>query len=174
MLPYVKEMTSPSLMNEMGHSKPVHCDNPERWGGEGCGRGVHSGERRYTHGWFMSTYGKNHHNIVKQLPSYWNKKQTKNFSCGTVVKESACDVGFLGLIPGWGRSPEEGIDNSLQCSCLENCMYRAACWTIYMGYIAHGVSKSPRQLSDFLSLFHFSWIKLSKIVKPQVIAYADI
>ena len=117
---------------------------------------------------------KNHHNIVKQLPSYWNKKQTKNFSCGTVGKESACDVGFLGLIPGWGRSPEEGIDNSLQCSCLENCMYRAACWTIYMGYIAHGVSKSLRQLSDFLSLFHFSWIKLSKIVKPQVIAYADI
>ena len=29
------------------------------------GRGVQDGEHMYTHGWFMSTYGKNHYNIVK-------------------------------------------------------------------------------------------------------------
>ena len=28
-------MTSPSLMHETGHSKPVHWDNPEGWDGMG-------------------------------------------------------------------------------------------------------------------------------------------
>ena len=32
-LPYVKQITSPRLMNETGYSKPVHWDNPEGWDG---------------------------------------------------------------------------------------------------------------------------------------------
>ena len=32
----------------------------------------------------------------------------------------SADVGELGLIPGWGRSPGGGHGNALQCSCLEN------------------------------------------------------
>ena len=35
---------------------------------DGMGReweGVQDGEHMYTHGWFMSMYGKNHYNIVK-------------------------------------------------------------------------------------------------------------
>ena len=44
-------------------------DNPEGWGGEGGGRGVQDGEHTYTHGWFMSVFGKNHYNTVKQLAS---------------------------------------------------------------------------------------------------------
>ena len=35
-------------------------------------------------------------------------------------KESACNEGHLGLIPGSGRSPGEGNGNPLQYSCLEN------------------------------------------------------
>ena len=35
----------------------------------GGGRGVQDGEHMYTHGWFMSMYGKNHYNIVKLLAS---------------------------------------------------------------------------------------------------------
>ena len=35
-------------------------------------------------------------------------------------KESACSVGDLGWIPGWGRSPRGGHGNPLQYSCLEN------------------------------------------------------
>ena len=35
-------------------------------------------------------------------------------------KESACNVGDLGSIPGLGRSPGRGHGNSLQCSCLDN------------------------------------------------------
>ena len=64
-LPYVKQITSPSVINETEHSKPVHWDNPEGWGGEGGGRGVRDGGHMYTHGWFMSVYGKTHHNVVK-------------------------------------------------------------------------------------------------------------
>ena len=41
-LPYVKEMTSPSLIRETGHSKPVHWDNPEGWDGD-VGTHVHRG-----------------------------------------------------------------------------------------------------------------------------------
>ena len=33
------------------------------WGGGG--KGFQDGGHMYAHGWFMSVYGKNHHNIVK-------------------------------------------------------------------------------------------------------------
>ena len=59
-LPYVKQMTSPGSMCETRHSKLVHGDNPEEWDGEGGGGGVRVGGHMYTHGWFMSMYGKNH------------------------------------------------------------------------------------------------------------------
>ena len=63
-LSYVKRITSPGSMHETGCSALVHWDDPERWGGEGGGRGVQDGEHSYTHGRFMS-YGKNHYKIVK-------------------------------------------------------------------------------------------------------------
>ena len=48
-----------------GVLRPVHWNDPEGWDGEAGEREVQDGEHMYTHGWFMSTYGKNHHNIVK-------------------------------------------------------------------------------------------------------------
>ena len=53
------------------------------------------------------------------------------FPCGSADKESACDVGDLGSIPGLGRSPGEGNGNALQYSGLETRIY-----------IVHGISKS--------------------------------
>ena len=41
---------------------------------------------------------------------------------GSAGKESTCNVGDLGLIPGLGRSPEEGKGYPLQHSDLENSM----------------------------------------------------
>ena len=35
-------------------------------------------------------------------------------------RESSCNVGDLGLIPGLGRSPGGGHGNPLHCSCQEN------------------------------------------------------
>ena len=37
-------MTSPSSMHETGHSKLVHWDDPEGWGGEGGGGGFGLGD----------------------------------------------------------------------------------------------------------------------------------
>ena len=42
------------------------------------------------------------------------------FPGGSDGKESACNTGDLGLIPGLGISPRGGHGNSLQYSCLEN------------------------------------------------------
>ena len=42
------------------------------------------------------------------------------FPCGSAGKESTCNVGDLGSVPGLGRSSEGGHSNPLQNSCLEN------------------------------------------------------
>ena len=55
-----------------------------------------------------------------------DEKKTRNvltilgFPGGSGSKETACNVGDLGLIPGLGRSPGGGHSNPLQYSCLEN------------------------------------------------------
>ena len=52
-------------MHETECSELVHWDDPEGWDGEGGGREGQDGEHMYTLGWFMSMYGKNHHNTIK-------------------------------------------------------------------------------------------------------------
>ena len=44
------------------------------------------------------------------------------FPCGSAGKESACNAGDLGLIPGLGRSHGEGKGYPLRYSDLENSM----------------------------------------------------
>ena len=44
----------------------------------------------------------------------------------SVSKESACNAGDLGVIPGLGRFPGEGNGNPLQYSSLKNPMDRGA------------------------------------------------
>ena len=56
-------------------------------------------------------------------------------------KESACQAGDSGSIPGLGRSPGEGNGNPLQYSCLENPMDRGA-WRATV----HRVAKSWTRL----------------------------
>ena len=58
------------------------------------------------------------------------------FPGGSDSKESACNAGEPGLIPGSARSPGEGNGNPLQYSCLENPMDRGA-WKATV----HGVTK---------------------------------
>ena len=67
------------------------------------------------------------------------------FPCGSTGKESACNAGDLGSIPGLGRSPGEGKGYPLQYSGLENSM----------DCIVHGVAKSQTRLSDFHFTFTF-------------------
>ena len=58
------------------------------------------------------------------------------FPDGSDGKESACNAGDLGSIPGMGRSPGGGHGSPLQYSCLENPMDRGA-WLATI----HGVPK---------------------------------
>ena len=46
----------------------------------------------------------------------------KGFPGGSAGKESTCNVGDLGSIPGLGRFPREGNSYPLQYSGLENSM----------------------------------------------------
>ena len=70
------------------------------------------------------------------LMDYWA-------SLATDGKESACNAGDPGLIPGTGRFPGGGHGNPLQYSYLENSMERGA-WQATV----HGVTRSRTQLSD--------------------------
>ena len=63
-------------------------------------------------------------------------------------KESTCNAGDLGSIPGLGRPPGEGKGYPLQYSGLENSR----------NYTVHGVAKSRTRLSDFH--FHIcTWLQ---------------
>jgi len=59
------------------------------------------------------------------------------FPGGSDNKESACNAGDLGSIPGLGRSPGEGNGYPLQYSYLENSMNRGA-WQATV----HGVTRN--------------------------------
>ena len=65
------------------------------------------------------------------------------FPGGSDGKESACDVGDLGSIPGLGSSPGEGNSNPLQYSGLGNPTDRGA-WQATVD----GVEKSRAGLRD--------------------------
>ena len=61
------------------------------------------------------------------------------FPCGLSGKDSACNVGDLGSIPGLGRSPGEGKGYPLQYSSLENAI----------DCIVHGVTKESDMNEQF-------------------------
>ena len=65
------------------------------------------------------------------------------FPGGLDSKESACSAGDPDLIPGSGRSPEEGNGYPLQYSYLENSMDRGA-WQATV----HRVAESRTRLSE--------------------------
>ena len=85
---------------------------------------------------------------MKRQPTEWEKifaiiYLIMGFSGGSDGKESACNAGDPGSIPGLGKSPGEGNGYSLQHSCLENSMDTRAWWAT-----VHGVAKSRTPLSD--------------------------
>ena len=61
---------------------------------------------------------------------------SKGFSGGSLGKESTCNAGDVGLIPGLGKASGEGNNNPHQYSCLQSHTDRGAWWTI-----VHAVSK---------------------------------
>ena len=72
---------------------------------------------------------------LKNLPAMWETQD--RFQGWKDSKESACNVGDPGSIPGLERSPGDGNGYPLQYSCLENSVDREA-WQATI----HGVTKS--------------------------------
>ena len=63
------------------------------------------------------------------------------FPGGLDDKESACNMGDPGPIPGSGRSPGEENGNPLQYSCLENSMDRGAWWVPIHGVATYQITR---------------------------------
>ena len=80
-----------------------------------------------------------------------------SFPSGSDGKESACNTGEPGSIPGLGRSPGEGNGNLLQYSCLENPMDRGAWWAPVHGVIRvrHDLVIIPNQIFVFQNVVLF-------------------
>ena len=93
---------------------------------------------------------------------------------GSVGKESACNAGDLGLIPGSGRSLGEGNGNSLQYSCLGNSMDRRAWQLLSMrsqrighDWVTHTHTHTHTQSSHSLYIqeeYHFKIWKCNSYV----------
>ena len=77
--------------------------------------------------------------LLRNLYACQEASMVQGFPGTSAGKESTCKAGDLGLIPGLGRSPEEGNSYPPQYSRLENSM----------NCVVHGVAKSRTQLSDF-------------------------
>ena len=80
------------------------------------------------------------------------------FPDGSDSKESACNAGDLGSMPGSGRSPEEGNGSPLQYSCLENSRDRGN-WQV----IVHGVAKRQhnRMTNTFTGMLYHEILSLN-------------
>ena len=77
---------------------------------------------------------------VQTKQSTWASLVARRWRARPAIQE---DTGDVSSIPGSGRSPGEGNDNPLQCSCLENSMDRGA-----RRVINNRVTKCQTQLSD--------------------------
>ena len=113
-------------------------------------------------------------NDFRAMPTVhlWNYTHTRGFPGDSDSKESVCNAGDSGSIPGSGRSPEEGIGYPDLYSCLEISMDKWA-WKTAI----HGIAKSGTQLSDYPFHFHYClflklytknlWILVNSYTKYQ-------
>ena len=104
----------------------------------------------------LRIHNHNHFSVSRKIVtaqwclSIWSRKFKRHrsawgFPVSSVGKESACNAGDPGSIPGSGRSPGEGKGYPLlQYSGLENSM----------DSIGHGVAKNWTRLSDFHTHTH--------------------
>ena len=100
-------------------------------------------------------------NVSSCFPSTFNSIHSHfGPSLVTTGKESACNAGDPGSIPGLGRDPGEGKGYPLQYSGLETSM----------DCIAHGMAKNWTRLSDFHFHSHF-WTnnRVLKIIVSEIL-----
>ena len=89
------------------------------------------------------------------------------FPSSSAGKESACNVGDLGSIPGLGRSPGGGHGNPFKYSCLENPHGQRS----LMGYIAWGRKESDMIEWRNTAKYIYNWSFLTMCVCVCVLAF---
>ena len=77
----------------------------------------------------------------------------KSFPISSDSKESACNAGDPGSVPGSRRSPGEGNGNPLQYSCLENPMERGA-WKTTVHWVARVGHNLPTKQPQLYVMHH--------------------
>ena len=85
------------------------------------------------------------------------------FSGGSYGKESACNAGEFGSIPGLGRSPRGGHGKPLQYSCLENpngFAWRAIVYEVTKSQTTEQLSRDINFII-ILTVFFFSHLSIS-------------
>ena len=101
--------------------------------------------------------------------------QLLDFLIGSDCKKSTCNAGNPGLIPGSGKSPEEGNGYPLQYSCLENSMDRGA-WVATVHWVME-LDMTERLTHFFFSIvasdgyFQKWWITLNMNIKVGLILW---
>ena len=86
-------------------------------------------------------------------PSIPDRERSEQFPQSLSGKESVCNAGDEGSIPGSGRSPRGGHGNPLQYSSLENPMDSGAWWATIHGVVEsdtteateHACKKGPQK-----------------------------
>ena len=105
----------------------------------------------------MSVQNRNSMNFSNKLNPWWGVGEAisvlRQFG-GSDGKESAWNVGYLGLIPGSGRFPRKGHGYH-SYSCLENPMHRGV-WQATL----HGFAESD--LTEWLTFKSYFWLYLNK------------
>ena len=107
--------------------------------------------------------------MVRQEAVYRNESWEKSeilpycFSGGSDGKESACNAGDLGPIPGSRRSPGGGNGNLLQYYCMENSMDRGAWWAT-----VRGVTESDTTEQVTFSLLGGSQVEIRTLISDHL------
>ena len=132
----------PCVQGTAARSTFLHINNRRSyWGVTGgkiygmtAGQGVKNGSLLFIHGvtppsvWGRALNAEEHPNIWGNIKVPTLISGSMGFPCGSAGKESACNVGDLGSIPGMGRTSGEGKGYPLQYSGLENSMDYYSPW----------------------------------------------
>ena len=89
-----------------------------------------------------------------------------SFRCSAAGKESACNVGDRGSIPGLGRSPGEGKGYPFPYSGLENSM-ECIVHGVTESYMTERLSLSLLKRINKLKLHATTWMNLTKIMTSK-------
>ena len=112
-----------------------------------------------------------------QIRGINNLHLSKSFPCGSAGKESTCNAGDLGLIPGLGRSPGEGKGYPLQYSGLENsmnCIVHGVAESDTTAWLSLSLSTYP--LANYQTQFYYFCLLIIilalQVIKPLLAIYA--